>query len=496
MSRDGGWRGLLAPLASDAPYEERLDALLEEVSARTGLEGAYIYVLDVAGERFHLERSRAVAGPQRGGVTEGGAEAIETGPPLELPVTPADAAPRVVPSPVGRLYSVPLEGFGLVQVGPLRGRSPRSGARRALADAAFPLAVVVRQAREEQSLRARLASLSARVDAGQRLAGSALDLGRYVSLLLELALRSTRTEAGFIAIVGGDGRLRVRAESGLPPGFAEGIDLSPETGVFDWAPAGDGGALVLRDLDAAAAVGIRSILAVPLIEGSEPLGVFALINFGDAGTFDEGSIELLAVFSDQIRQMLHNERLFHDFAGRYLETVEGLAHSLDVRRPHTHGHHERVARNAAAIAAELGHAPEEVEAVATAGTVHDAGMAGGSDYQSDVDHPSVGAGLVEQLPLHPWVAASVAAHHEWWDGWGFPNGLSGEAIPRGGRILAAAELLDELSSGDPVRAPWGPERLVAELEVRSGTQFESDVAAAAIRLLRQDAIVLGGKESL
>ncbi len=494
MRRDADWRALLTPLEGDGTYEERLDALLEQVVALTGLEAAYLYVIDETGERFHLERARAAAGTASPGAAEGGAEAIETSPPLHLPATAADGEARVVGTPVGPLWSVPLGRIGLVQAGPISGSKPPRRVRAALGDAAFPLAIVVRQAREEASLRARLAALSARVEAGQRLAGSALDLGRYVELLLELALRSTRTESGFVAIVGPAG-LEIRAESGLPAGFADGIDLDPESGVFDWSPAAEGGALIVRSLDSAAAAGIRSILAVPLIEGDEPLGVFALINFGDGGTFDEGSLELLATFADQIRQMLHNDRLFRDFASRYLQTVEGLAASLDVRRPHTHGHHERVAANAAALAAELGHDDAEVEAVRIAGLIHDAGMAGGSDYQADVDHPSVGAALVEQLPLHPWVAAGVSAHHEWWDGWGFPLGLAGEAVPRAGRILAAAEFLDEMSSGDPVREPWGADRLVAELEVRGRTQLEPEVAAAAIRLVRQDALVLGGGDS-
>jgi putative nucleotidyltransferase with HDIG domain len=490
-----GWRALLAPLAADDRYEDRLDALLSEVAALTGLDGVYLYLLDETGERFHLERARAAAAAPGGGAAEGGAEAIETGPPLELSVTPADREPRIVDTPVGPLYSVPLEGVGLVQVGPLGRRSASRRVRRSLAEAAYPLAIVVRQVRTETTLRARLAAVSARVEAGQKLAGSALDLDRYVELLLDLALRSTRTEAGFVAIPDANGRLAVRAESGLPPGLSARLDLDPETGIFDWAPASEGGALILRALEVAAGAGIRSLLAVPLVEGDEPLGVFALINFGEGGTFDEGSLELLAAFSDQIRQMLHNDRLFRDFASRYLETVKGLAASLDVRRPHTHGHHERVARNAAAIATELGHDGAEVDAVRTAGLIHDAGMAGGRDYQADVDHPSVGAALVEQLPLHPWVAAGVSAHHEWWDGWGFPVGLVGAAIPRAGRILAAAELVDEMSSGDPVRAPWGAERLLAELEVRGRTQLEPEVAAAAIRLVRQDALVLGGGES-
>lgn len=495
MRRAVDWERLLEPLVADGDYDERLAAVLERVAALTGLEAAYLYLFDETGERLHLARSHGASLASSERDVEGGVETIGAGPVLDVRVTPEDGAPRVVTTPVGQLYSIPLQGAGVLQVGPLARRTPPARVRRTLAEATFPIALAVGRARAEEQLRTQLAALSARVVAGQRLAGSALDVGRYVALLLELALRATRTEAGFVAIVEGGGRLAVRAQSGLPPGFSERIDLSPETGIFDWSPAAEGGALVLRSLDVAAEAGIRSILAVPLIEGELPLGVFALLNFGEGGTFDEGSIELLATFADQIRQMLHNERLFADFTTRYFETVEGLGRSLDVRRSYTRGHHERVAQNAAAIGVALGHDDDEVEALRAAGLVHDAGMAGGSDYQSDIDHPSVAAGLVEQLPLHPWVAEGVAAHHEWWDGWGFPRGLAGDAIPRAGRILAAAEFLDEMSSGDPVRAPWGVEKLVAELQVRSGTQLEPEVADAAIRLLRQDGIVLGAPGS-
>src|SRR5207244_4181551 len=151
--------------------------------------------------------------------------------------------------------------------------------------------------------------------------GSALDLRRYLGLLLELAVRATRTEAGFVAIVGAERRIRVEAEFDLPEGFAAAVDLDPISGLLDWSAAFEEGALFLRDLDAAARLGIRSLLAVPLLEAGEPLGILALVNFGEAGTFDEGSLELLATFAEQIRQMLHNDRLFQDFSARFLETV-------------------------------------------------------------------------------------------------------------------------------------------------------------------------------
>ena len=265
MSPKTDWRAILEPLARDVSYEARLDSVLKVISVATGLESAYLYVLDESGLHFHLERSHGATRPASAIAVEGGAEAIEATPALELPATDDDRAPRVVATPVGRLYSFPLDGVGLVQVGPVSRGAP-SRARRALADAAYPLGLVVRQAREEQGLRARLASLSARVDVGQRLAGSALDSRRYVALLLELALRATRTEGGFVAIVDERGALEIRAESGLPAGFSNAIDLDPQHGIFDWS-FGAEGALILRDFEAASRLGVTSFLAVPLLEG-------------------------------------------------------------------------------------------------------------------------------------------------------------------------------------------------------------------------------------
>jgi putative two-component system response regulator len=97
---------------------------------------------------------------------------------------------------------------------------------------------------------------------------------------------------------------------------------------------------------------------------------------------------------------------------------------------------------------------------------------------------------VAHLPLHPGVAGSVATHHEWFDGWGFPAGLKGEDIPTTGRTLAVAEFLVELSTPDEFRPGWPPDHLAAELAQRSGSQFDPAVADAAARLLRQDALPL------
>jgi putative two-component system response regulator len=107
-------------------------------------------------------------------------------------------------------------------------------------------------------------------------------------------------------------------------------------------------------------------------------------------------------------------------------------------------------------------------------------------YQADFEHPTIGASLIEALPLHPTIVGAVATHHEWFDGWGFPRGLSGDAIPLGGRILAMAEFIVEMTTGNPFREPWSREKLVAELRQRHGTQFDPRVTDVALNLIEQE----------
>jgi HD-GYP domain-containing protein (c-di-GMP phosphodiesterase class II) len=501
------WRLILRILVVEAEYRRRLDALLRTVEERVGMPVCALYLLDPSGQRLQLEHSRSALMPSTAEPThipfeetiEGGAAAITPTPPLELHPVTEYREERTFSSAMGTLYAVPLSVnealVGALAVGPLPAQEAPRQIRRQLESMAFPLALVVYQAQQEEQLRQRLAAFAARSQAGQQLLGSTLELNRFVELLLDLALKATRTEAGFVAIVDPETHhLSVRAEVNMPEDFAAQVDLSPQTGLFDWSPATEGGALVLRDFEFAAQMGIRSILAVPLLEDDEPLGIFALVNFEARETFAEHSLALLATFAEQIKLVLHNARLFQRFATQYLETVKGLARSLDARHPHTRHHHSQVAAAAVAIARAMKLPNDEVEALHTASLIHDVGMAGiievAEGFQADFEHPTLGASLIEALPLHPTVAAAVATHHEWFDGWGFPQGLKGEEIPIAGRILAVAEFLVEMSLGDPVRPPWPREQLSEELERRRGTQFDPQVTDVALRLIREGRLPL------
>jgi putative nucleotidyltransferase with HDIG domain len=500
------WDALVEVVMGHDRYEDRLDAGLAVVSEAAGTPDSYLYLVDATERRLHLTHSRArdAADPTRAPAglmsqqLDGGAEWSAPTPPLELVRSPETERERTASTPVGRMYSFPLfeQGgrmIGLSLTGPVGGRGLRRGARRRLGELASPLGFLVARARREEALRQQLAAAEARLEGGQRLAGAAVDLDSFIGLLLDLALSSTGAPSGFVAIVErkGDSPV-VRAEAGMPAGFAEQVDLSPVGGLFDWS-AVDEGALILNDFEAAERLGLSALIAVPLLEQGEPLGIFAL-DFGPQGSFDEGALELLETFSDQVRLMLHNARLFVAFSDRYLDTVKGLALALDARRPHTHDHHERVAVAAVELVHELGGSESEAEALREAGLVHDVGLAGAigveGGSEADVEHPTLGASLIEHLPLPPTIAAAIATHHEWFDGWGFPRGLSGDEIPRAGRILALAEFLVEMGTGDAVREPWPVERLADEVTQRRGSQFDPEVADAALRLAGRGAIHL------
>jgi putative nucleotidyltransferase with HDIG domain len=504
------WQQLASTILEPERFADRLEAALRVVSEATGTPDAYLYLTEPSGRRLHLaqtrarpaaDATRAPAGPLPRQL-EGGVEWSAPTVPLELVRSDELERERIVVTPVGALHSRPLREpdgrlLGLVQSGPAGRRGLRRGARRRLDAVAAPLGFLLARARREETLRQQLAAAEVSLQASRRLAGAAVDLDRFVGLLLDLARTSTGAHAGFVAIVEQPGeppRVRVAAE--MAPGFAEQVDLSPAGGLFDWslATAGEeGGALVLADVEAALRLGLRAPVAVPLIEGGEPLGIFAL-DFGHDGAFAEGALELLETFARQVTLMLDNARLFSAFSDRYLDTVKGLAVALDARRPHTHGHHERVAAIAVALVRELGGDEEQVHALREAALVHDVGLAGASGIEggadADLEHPTLGASLIEHLPLAPAVAGAVATHHEWFDGWGFPRGLQGEQIPRAGRILALAEFLVEMGTGDATRAPWPAQRLAEDVAQRRGSQFDPEIADAALRLAARGALDL------
>jgi len=280
-----------------------------------------------------------------------------------------------VHTPVGPLLSLRLQTRGRLD-GTLLVRPRRrlgSSGRRTMLELKGVLAAVVTTLRRELSLERELAATLTREETTSQLRGTAFTLEQLLVLLLDMSVRSTLAEGGFVAVVDPHGRLDIKVTNGISIPLRM-TDVDPETGLFDWSLAGDTGALLLRDPERAQQLGIRSILAVPLIQAGAPLGVVALTTFTRAAAFTEANLDLLSSFAEQVSLMLENQRVAENFAHRYMGVLEGIARSLDARRPETAGYHARVSRAAAAVAAAVALQPEEVDAVRRAGLIHDVAL--------------------------------------------------------------------------------------------------------------------------
>jgi diguanylate cyclase (GGDEF)-like protein/putative nucleotidyltransferase with HDIG domain len=178
-----------------------------------------------------------------------------------------------------------------------------------------------------------------------------------------------------------------------------------------------------------------------------------------------------------------------DQAARY-RAAASLAKAVDARDTYTGSHSERVAELAARVASRLGLTPEQVELTRLAGSLHDLGKLAIPEEilrkpgeLTDTErlvlerHPQIGFRMLDSLGVDP-VADLVLHHHERWDGAGYPDGLRGEQILLGARIIFVTDAYDAMTSDRIYRPKRSSEAALAELERCAGTQFDPGIVAA------------------
>src|SRR5919201_2241083 len=178
-----------------------------------------------------------------------------------------------------------------------------------------------------------------------------------------------------------------------------------------------------------------------------------------------------------------------DRAARF-RAAASLARAVDARDVYTGSHSQRVAELAARMARRLGLAEEEVELTRLAASLHDLGKLAipeeilrkpGPLTEPErivlERHPQIGFRMLESLGVDP-VAEWVLHHHERWDGSGYPDGLPGETIPLGARIIFVADAYDAMTSERVYRRRVTPAEAIAELERCAGTQFDPEIVTA------------------
>jgi diguanylate cyclase (GGDEF)-like protein len=202
------------------------------------------------------------------------------------------------------------------------------------------------------------------------------------------------------------------------------------------------------------------------------------------------------LYRPEVVEIAELRRLAHgpDRAARF-RAAAGLAQAVDARDTYTGSHSTRVAELGAWIAARLGLDVEYIELTRLAGSLHDLGKLAvpeeilrkpGPLTQAERTvlerHSQIGFRMLESLGVEP-VAEWVLHHHERWDGMGYPDGMAGEEIPLGARIIFVADAYDAMTSDRAYRSRLTPREAVAELERCAGTQFDPEIVSVFAREL-------------
>ena len=182
----------------------------------------------------------------------------------------------------------------------------------------------------------------------------------------------------------------------------------------------------------------------------------------------------------------------------HLEAFERLASLAEFRGGNTTKHTDAVGDLSAEIAHAIGQPPEWCERLRLAARLHDVGKVAISDsvlrkpgpltmleFDEVKQHTVLGRRLLSgvSIDLFSLAAEAAWAHHEWWDGSGYPNGLSGRAIPLSGRIVAVADVYDSLATRRVYKRKWSLAEAIRYVRSGAGTQFQPELVDAFVQVM-------------
>lgn len=225
----------------------------------------------------------------------------------------------------------------------------------------------------------------------------------------------------------------------------------------------------------------------------KPFDMDKLADSIDRALKDDSSAQALTM---RAARAIQQENL-HDMAS--LETISALVHAVEAKDPYTRRHSEQVTFYATSLAEAIQLSPPMVESIRVASLLHDVGKIGVPDsiltkpgslteeeFAEIRRHPGIGEKIVEKVSLLVCETQLVRHHHERWDGRGYPDGLAGEDIPIGARVINVADSMDAMLMLRTYKQPYSTEQMMAELDRCAGTQFDPDLAAAAINWCREN----------
>jgi response regulator RpfG family c-di-GMP phosphodiesterase len=241
----------------------------------------------------------------------------------------------------------------------------------------------------------------------------------------------------------------------------------------------------------------KSLLCVPLRVEGEVLGVLNVNNKRNGAPFDDDDLAVLSALVERIGSAVERAIQHPDAPRLVADALQAVRSITRLQREGLLGGRRQV-HLARALAREMQMAESEVDLIGYVASIHDIGMSevreqvahgealDGLERAEVQRHPEVGVEIMRPLEYQNVVREVILAHHEWWDGSGYPRGLAREQIPVGARVLAVVDAWESMVRGRPFRAPRPHEQAIEELRRGAGTQFDPAVVEAFLRVLEHE----------
>lgn len=240
----------------------------------------------------------------------------------------------------------------------------------------------------------------------------------------------------------------------------------------------------------------QSVIIGRLTSRGRLLGLISVSSVKRAAFSEPNQMELFMDITNQAAVAVDNAAMFRKLESTFWSIIRSLAEAIDAKDSYTRGHSDRVADYAEALARRLELDDEMLDAVRCAGYLHDTGKIGIPDsillkpgrlseeeYSQIMNHPILSHKIIEPVEFPFDVKPLVRHHHERIDGSGYPDGLKGEEIPIGARIIGIADAFEAMTSDRPYRTALSVEEAAEELKRCAGTQFDAELVEEFLRML-------------
>ncbi|MFA5356475.1 MAG: HD domain-containing phosphohydrolase [Candidatus Omnitrophota bacterium] len=241
---------------------------------------------------------------------------------------------------------------------------------------------------------------------------------------------------------------------------------------------------------------VPPLLCVPMMYQDRLVGVLAVSGKIGGGSFGEDEVVIVSNLASQTAVAVENERLNHDAEETYLETISALALAVEARDTYSRGHLDRVSEYAVKIARKLGLDEQATKDIKDAAELHDVGKIGISDeilkkpgplseeeFRVMHKHPLIGEAIIKPVRRLSNLCEIVRHHHEWVNGTGYPDGLKGDEISIGAKILCVADSFDAMSTDRPYHKGLNIDEAKEELRKYSGTRYDPEITEAFLSII-------------